>query len=209
MDLKEPNWSTRLDQLNFHKSIREKNLAVIQIFTENFLTDKYVYDGNYKSALAASLKCDDLKIYEHLIEKGFMLGPHEDIQAILDEERTDFVGSSERKKMFEIHKRSSITLNPVEHKHLIILHSKCKLSHNTPIEQRRNYHQLVLTALMELNEIVLIEPMLRLLASCETLEILFDFNHDSVDHIDPRKTERIFGTTYTKCNYHNRCQTPY
>jgi predicted SprT family Zn-dependent metalloprotease len=177
--------------------IVEGNLTQVRNFIETFPRDKLVYDEGNNSVVAIALRAKQFDIYELLLSQKFKLGPHEKFEEIMKElDATEtFVGSAmiKRRRLREIHlkfvKESTL-------KHLYDLNLKSKLSHSTVDGNRRKYHELIWKAYEELNELKLIQPILKVVSADVNLQIIFDFDRPSVDHMDPTKHEFTFGTTY-------------
>jgi hypothetical protein len=188
----------------FHESIKDGEEEEFKEFIAKFPNEKHAFNAQNESAAAIALKLNRLEFYELLIVNGFRLGSNEDIKKIVEnfvkcsEPNADFAQICRRfermlKEVFEIHKKCSIES---KHKHLTVLRAKCKLIHSTPEDNQQEFHAKIMQALEELNVIKWIEVLLKIAACSDELKIIFDFNRDSVDGIDPRKHDGVFGTTY-------------
>jgi hypothetical protein len=65
------------------------------------------------------------------------------------------------------------------------------LIHSTPKKKRQQLYA-------KINKGEWIEPLLKVAACSDDLNFIFDFNRNSVDEIDPRKHEFVYGVTYPK-----------
>lgn len=188
-----------------HENIREGclELEVLKIYKEKYPKDRRGFNRQFESALKISLLSNRLESYELLLQNGFELGSHEDLNAILDKlgRKRDSDGKLLKtqkvrlmeEKLLKIHKRCS---KDSRMKHLQVLESMTKLSHNTPDcdkNLRKMYSNKIMEAYGTLNEIKCIEPILRVVASSKVCEIIFDFTRNSVDKVDPTANESVMG----------------
>jgi NACHT domain len=183
---------TLQDRVLFHESIKDGEEEEVEEFFRKFPNEKHAYNSQYESAVATAIKLNRLEFYETLITRGFSLGPNEDIKDISK------INEPMLKKIFKIHKKCA-TFS--EHNHLIILRSKCKLIHTTLKWKQEEFYQKIMQALEELNQIEWIKPLLKIAACSNALKFLFDFNRETVDEIDPRKHDGVYGVTYLKDSY--------
>lgn len=186
-----------IDYKNFHESVRQGDLEATKAFIEKYPRDKLAFNAEKESAIKIALKSQQFGVYELLIANRFKLGLKENFKKIVDEITENLTGNdpaSARRKLRKIHikhVKSSILL----HVHDLIAMSK--LSHDTNDAHRRILNEKIMRAFEEVNEFNQIEPVLKLAATAENLEIIFDFQRASVDHMDPTQHDRTFGTTYS------------
>lgn len=186
---------TRLKDLKLlHENIIQGNLGEVKEFIKKYPRDRKALSKNNESAVAVAVKSNRLEVYELLLVNGFRLGPHEELSEILCE--MDEPPSKKRKKeLFEIHKRCAIDS---QQKHLLVLRSKCRLIHSTPESKGEEFYGIIMKVLEELNTIEEIEPLMKTAACFDGLIIIFDFNRNFVDEIDPTKHDGVLGTTYSE-----------
>ena len=84
-----------------------------------------------------------------------------------------------------------------EKEHLTVLRSKCRLHFNSPEDKKEEYFRAIMTALEKLDETADgVSTLLKILALCPELRIIFDFNRTSTDEIDPRDDKYTEGSCY-------------
>lgn len=177
----------------FHNEIHKGDLCEIKRSLTRLVHDKYLYNANGESAVATALKCGRCDIYELLISKGIRMGPHEQMDEIVSQHP-----QRKKRKLSEIHK--TYVINPNQ-KHLTTLILKSMLSHDTSVAQRREFLELIAKAYEDLNESAWIEPILKIVSTDSRLNVVFDFQRDSVCHMDPTKNKYVSGTTYSNESY--------
>lgn len=187
----------RAEEIRFHKSIEKGNIKEVENFLKKYPEENYVYH-KHQSAAATALKAEKFDIYELLISSGKLLGPHEDILKLLNvyddahDRSVDGEPSVKRKKVRDIHLKY---IKIPSSKHIEMLRSKCRLSPMSLNKDRRKCNEAILRTLEDLNSIQMIEPMLKLVAQSENLQIIFDFDHQSVEHMNPTKDKNVRGLT--------------
>lgn len=75
---------------------------------------------------------------------------------------------------------------------------KCALSQDASEENLRKLHDLAGHVFDDLTAIKEIEPIVKVVTESEDLKIVFDLNHDSVEHMDPTANENVDGKTFFK-----------
>lgn len=194
-----------------HRQIIEDNIRDDNDIVEKFRREHplliYAHDDTGNSAAFIALKCDKLNIYNILIANGFSLDPTENINVLVEEicksrgilERDDEAYRNEAlkvKKSLRLIHLSYFKSASHRHRHLNILSWKSKLSLSTSDGQRRYFRELIDRAFEDLNEIEYIVPLLKLAASSDCLQIIFDFHKGSVEHMDPTGNSGTMGVTY-------------
>lgn len=116
------------------------------------------------------------------------MGLHEDIEVIVEP-----FSEENKKELRQLHKDNAKEVNI---KHLSILFAKSKLSHDAKHCKRRKYLAHIEQAFVDLNEIELIEPILKIASCAESLNITFDFKRDSIEHMDPTMKKDVMGICY-------------
>lgn len=165
--------------------IQNGNLNGVKNFTLENPQIKEVCNEYGKSVVALAVELGHNKIYDHLLSKGFRSLTSDNIklesQSPLNEE------------IRKINKKHVQHPTP-EHLHNLI--SKCRLSHNTLEEDKKQNLDLIMNTFDELNEIQNICILMKVLSNHPKLCIIFDFDQDTVEHMDPTKSKFVFGTTY-------------
>lgn len=128
---------------------------------------KFFYDTQNNSALSLALKLKKFNLTNFLISKNIFLASHE----ILSEITKNFK-LSDRIKFQEI----------FEFEHILILMSNSKILSNPKDFQK--FQNLVKNSFEILSKIPEIEIILKIVAFCRNFQIIFDFNCESVKHID-------------------------
>lgn len=175
----------------FRDAIAQGNLQDVKTYIHSYPQSRYFTDEN-ESFGATALRLTQLTIYEYLLSNGFKLKDTESEYRIIQQFPVS-AGMEVAKKVAEIHRNQS---KPSNLKHLRDLNAKCKLSHNTPLDSRQKYNLLITQAFEELNNIIDIEPILRVVANAKTCSIFFDFNDESVSTMDPTRNQNAMGTNY-------------
>lgn len=171
-----------------HKSIQDGKLKNIKNFMEKYDLDKYAFNSAGESAVANAVVSRQFDVYEWLITAGFCLGPDENFEELLRHLTLD-----DKKQLRQIHKNCT---KKISRSHLAKLISHSSLIHTTSDEMRCKYHELLVKAFEDLNSIRWIEPLLKILATVDDLKIIFDFDRDSVDFMDPTQCKEVKGLCY-------------
>jgi hypothetical protein len=180
--------SPQVRQLHF--SVGRYDFEAVEEIIDELCTDDYAYDEKGQSVVAKSLEVACPEIYDILIESKFKLGPHENFTDFMKKHKT-----SSKHKFFEVHRKKAIKS---DQEYLMVLLTKCKLHFTTSKEKIDGNFGKIMRALIELNQIPTVSTMLKLISLCERLEIIFDFDRESVDGIDPKKTEDVLGSNHVE-----------
>ncbi|CAG9800002.1 unnamed protein product [Chironomus riparius] len=148
---------------------------------------KHFYNLENESALAFALRNKLFDIYRLLISENIKFGPHEKFSEIKDSMR-----QSDKEQLREIHYKESKFL-PENHMHVLL--SNSRLGHGT-IETEKKY-EIIQKAFEVLNENPLIQVILMIVAASRNFRIIFDFNCDSVEVMDPTANETTRGLFYS------------
>ncbi|KAL7048603.1 hypothetical protein ACKWTF_003418 [Chironomus riparius] len=158
---------------------------VLNILSQN-TEMRHFYNSNNESAVAYALKYRLFDMYSLLISKNILLGPHEKFSEIKNE-----LKESDREKLREIHYNQSKFL-PDNHMHVLL--SNSRLGHNT---SDANLKYLTIQKAFELlNRNKFIQIILIIVAASRNFRIIFDFNRDSVEVVDPTANESTRGEFY-------------
>lgn len=174
---------------NLFASIQSGDLTQVKKLIDSH-TEQETFNDRYESAICFALRLQQLQIYELLVVNGFTLGQHENFEAIIE-----FYSMDSKRKLREIHKKCA---KESDDKHLVVICSKCKLSHSTPDEMKNVYAELISKAFDDLNRISWIKPILALVSNAEDLKMIFDFDTKSVELMDPTSHSDTKGRCYYK-----------
>lgn len=158
---------------------------VLEILTNN-PENIHFYNLENQSAPGFALKHKLFNMYQILISKNIIFGPHEDFSAI-----KDALKESERKELREIHYKESKFL-PDNHMNILI--SNSRLGHETT--KRASKYGVIQEAFQILNENQFIQIILLIVAASRNFRIIFDFNRDSVEVVDPTSNSSSRGLFY-------------
>ncbi|KAL7014906.1 hypothetical protein ACKWTF_016189 [Chironomus riparius] len=160
--------------------------AVLRILTQN--SDMiHFYNLNNESALAFALKHKLFNMYKLLISKNILLGPHEKFSVL-----TEDMKESDREKLREIHYDESQNL-PDNHMHVLL--SNSRLGHDTSDSTKK--YEIIQKAFETMNQNKFIQIILMIVAASRNFRIIFDFNRDSVEVVDPTADESTDGLFYS------------
>jgi hypothetical protein len=175
------------DLNSLHENIKRGRLEQIKEFLTANPSTRYAYNIKNESAAAIALKSGQFGIYEFLISQGVCLGAHEEIDEILSASDASKCHDDRRtmmKKIYlhEIHKK--YLKSPFE-KHLMVLLSHSDIAFDVLDEEKRSYFKHIKEAFELLDEVEEISWILRVVAKSKSFRIVFDFNRDSVNFVDP------------------------
>jgi hypothetical protein len=149
---------------SLHQFIFDKEISRIFNFIASNPFEKIVIsDGD--SAIAWSLKCGDLDIYEVLVANGFKLAVDEDFAVILNElDDNPKVKSARKLKLREIHRKY---MKESTKKHLFKLNLMTKLAPKTLEEDRPKFEGIIAATFEELAKNPKNETIMKYVASAE------------------------------------------
>jgi len=148
---------------------------------------RHFYNLCNESAPAFALKHKLFDMYRLLISKNKMIGAHEKFSEIKME-----LKENERKELREIHYEESKFL-PDNHMHVLM--SNSRLAPGTTQHEKK--YEIIRKAFEILNENPLTQILLMVVAASRNFRIVFDFNQNSVEHIDPTANASEVGLFYT------------
>lgn len=171
------------------REIEKGNIEKVRDLLKSSQGDEYFYDDAMESIAAFAVKNKRINIYDFLLSQGITLGPNELMEKLV-------VGQPLRQKrrLLEVH-RKHFKSTVIEH--LEALKSKSKLSHDAPMINRRQYLEAIAVAFDDLNTLKSIQPILKVASTVKILQIVFDFNQESLVNLDPTKSQYVFGATYS------------
>ena len=151
---------------------------------------EHLLNEDNQSEVAVALCLKQFENYERLLKNGKWLEPDEDFKKI-----TSLYSTKEKRKLRDVHVNCSL-----DH-YVMILMSKCKLVHTTTPDQHLKLFEEIFKAFKRLSKIQWIALLLKFAASFNNLQIIFDFDHDSIDLIDPTKNRNTKGIYNCKKTY--------
>jgi hypothetical protein len=170
-----------LDFSEFHRFIVEGKIERIQRFIFSNPNEKVViFDDN--SAIAMTLKCSTLEIFEVLIANGFTFAPSEDISTIMRNiEANPKVKSAMKLKLKNIIQKY---MKESPKKYLFKLNLMAKLAPTTPQDKLQEFEEVIALTFENLANIPNIEKIMKFVASAKG-ELLnfplvlsfFEFHH--------------------------------
>jgi len=166
--------------------ILRNDTKVLEILSKN-PGMKHFYNLDNESVLAFALRNKLFDMYSLLISNSNVrFGPHEKFSKIKDSMR-----QSDKKILREIHYKKSKLL-PDNHMHLLLLNSR--LGHDTTDTEKK--FEIIQKAFEILNENPFIQVILMVVAASRNFQIIFDFNCDSVEVMDPTSNDTTRGLFY-------------
>lgn len=170
--------------INSNFSNNTKSL-VLHILNEN-KTLSYFFNTEGESIAVAALKANNFEAYEFLLSNGIKPHPDEDIKSYL----------SDNESMIEtrnIHRKLLKTLNDPN---IMKLLSQSRIGHEATVEKRKNYFPYIVAAFEILNEVPVIRELFEIVVVNKKLTLIFEFDHDTVERMDPTMGEGTWGVTY-------------
>lgn len=171
---------------DLHMAIISRNEFKIQEILDESSNLNHFYDRLNISAPKLALDLKFIDIYELLLKNKIFLGYHETMSDLW----TTF-SDSERETLREIHFKYSIN---VPEKHLLALSANSSISHDD--SQATQKLEYVRYAFGILNNNPLIRIILMIVAASKIFNIIFDFNRQSVNIVDPTADSWTRGLFY-------------
>ena len=169
-----------------HENIIEKNEEKIKEIIQLHPNLRYFYNTNNESAPKIALVNNLIEVYVILITNKIFFGPHENTEEIMHNLNYD-----DRRKIREIHFKE---LQDLPEKHINILVAHTFVGHDSyDVKKKLN---LVIRAFRFLNDIPGIKEILLVTAASKKFCIIFDFNRDSVQLMDPTVGSETAGLFY-------------
>jgi hypothetical protein len=152
------------DFSDFHRFIFEGRVQQVQRFIDSNPNDKIViFDGN--SAIAMTLKCGTMEVYEVLLANGFKLDRSEDLATIIrDIEANPKVESAMKLKLKKIIRKY---MKEPKKKHLFKLNLMAKLAPTTPEDRREEFEEIIALTFENLAVNSGIEKIMKYVASAK------------------------------------------
>lgn len=178
----------------FHENIQENQMVEIKKFIKTYPRVKHAYTMDNQCALTTALKAKRFEIYSFLRFEGFSEGIDDKYKLTLKE--LDLFERETIKKYNRKYFKCS------DSNHLQNLVSRSHLGFGSGQE---NFEK-IRKHFIALNKVLEIQPILKVVAYARKLQIIFDFNLDSVCDLDPTQiSDRniVRGRT----NYESGCIT--
>lgn len=187
----------------FHENIKRGRIDLVQTFLVKNPSTRHAYNIRNESAAAIALKSDQLGMYEFLISQGVCLGPHEDIGEILHNQENTSCHDDRRTMMKKIliHELHKKYFKHTFEKHLMTLLAHSDVGFDTPNMEQRSHFKFIKEAYENLDKIEEISAILKIVSKSNFFRIIFDFNRDAVNFVDPLTCKRTKGTSYFKTGY--------
>ena len=170
------------DRKEFFDSIRFAAIRKISNFNKIYSKLQVCYNLNNETALSTALRHEQFEVYAYLLFKKFSDNKHELLRRNLG-----------------LCQKNAITLaiqryfsRPVD-SHVFFLYSKSRFGLDQETPERAAFIQNLYE---QLNAIVDISPILKVLEHTNSLSITFDFNNRAVANIDFTQVDRTLGVCY-------------
>ncbi|XP_070491682.1 uncharacterized protein [Chironomus tepperi] len=171
---------------DLHKYIIEQDEEKIKKIIQQYPNLRYFYNTNNESAPKIALMHNLIDIYVILITNKIFFGTHEDTEEIMNRLTYD-----DRRKIREIHFKE---LQDLPEKHINILVAHAFVGHDS--HDVKTKLDLVINAFRVLNKIPGIREILIVTSASKKFNIIFDFNRDSVQLMDPTVSSDTSGLFY-------------
>jgi hypothetical protein len=176
---------------NFHEAIKIGSISKVHEFMQKNPQIKHGYDTKNFSALTLALKKNQFKIYALLRSEGFKPGKVDDYEESLQK-----LSESEKS---QITKFNRDYFGRDDSTHLMYIMSKVRFGFNT--KDCKASYDVIRKMLAELNEISMVQPILKLMEISDDLQIVFDFDRQNVQDLDPTAGNSTTGKAYHRLGY--------
>jgi ankyrin repeat protein len=170
----------------FHQHILDGNTEEIENIIKENPDLRYFYNYHNQSASSEAIYNKKFKVYELLMARNLNFSIWEELDEI-----TEGFTNDEKREIREIHFNNK---KHVAEKHIQVLMSKSFVGHDDFDVQDKLDH--VMRAFKTLNGFVFIQILLKIAAMLHDLHIIFDFNRDSVEYLDPTQDRSTLGLFY-------------
>ncbi|KAG5666489.1 hypothetical protein PVAND_014513 [Polypedilum vanderplanki] len=171
----------------FHDYIKTGNLEKIKHSSTNFEYTNIIFNSNNQSAITTALKCKQFEIYSYLKNNKFDLNSHEFEECKIIQNHLD-VEAKEIIINFNIKYAAKSSHNPV---------SELGKKSEVCFPKSKNHEKHCRAKIDEFFEELYKDEQLRIIldiaSKCQDLKIYFDFNHYSVNEMNPFADETIDG----------------
>ncbi|XP_070506418.1 uncharacterized protein [Chironomus tepperi] len=171
---------------SFHDSIIDNDKLKAKEVIDKFPNQRYFYNSSNESALKIAVINNSIQMYEFLLSKKIMFGPHEESKDFFQQ-----LSDTSKRAIREIHNK--YTQHSPE-KHLNILLANSFICHDDPSAQEKM--DIVQSAYKNLNSFNSVRILLMIVAASKNFKIIFDFNRESVSVADPTVNSHTQGLFY-------------
>lgn len=171
-----------------HKMIKINNSTKINEILTKHPDSRYFYNLSNESALTIALASKSLNIYKLLVTRKIFFGPHEDIDELLKP-----LGQRERRTLREYNYNYLKTMSE-SHLNILMAHSLI----GSDITDETVARDVMLRAFQILNRNPMTKILLEVVASSRNFQIIFEFNRDSVNVLNPtaeQNTKGLYSTS--------------
>jgi hypothetical protein len=169
---------------DFQMAVQSENLNEIRRIAAENPQLKHFYDMKNNSAASLAIKLRKLEIYKELVKLKICIARKEDMDEI-----TADLSEDEKNDLMEFHQTQ---VKGWTKKHLMFLLANSFLCHDT--EDADNYLEDVKQAFEIMNKIKEVEIVLKVVAASKNFQIIFDFNRNNIQHIDPSAKRNVLGS---------------
>lgn len=166
----------------FHRNIREGNLNEVKKFIRLNEILTFARDSNNTSALQVAFESEQFEIFSYLRTHGMMLSDTNEMGKHFSQRSN--LSEIKKKKFRQFNMKNVIQVGEIN---LIDrLMQQSSVSFNRKKLSKEKLKLELRKAFMDLNELV--PDILRVVAANDRFEMIFDFDNDVVDEIDPLQT---------------------
>jgi hypothetical protein len=181
LKMEEVELQSLADFSDFHRFIFEGKVEDVQRFIDSNPNEKLVIFDDF-SAIAMTLKCGTLEVYEVLVANGFKLAPSEDLAVIIRSiEENSKVKSEIKVKLKEIIRKY---MKESTKKHLFKLNLMAKLAPTTPEDKQKEFEEVIALTFKNLAANPNIEIIMKYVASARgestNFSVVFSFSNFSI-----------------------------
>ena len=170
---------------SLHQAIKKGFQDILKTFIKYNPRLKHAYDPSNQSALMTALKAGQYEYYAQLQSKGYSAGTDEQLTKLLEGLNHDQKRRLKEAKLKYFEKPDDY--------HITYLLSKSRLGFG---QETRECFDIILELYKQLNAIPEISTILKVVEHSERLEIIFDFNRNSIIDLNPTQS-----STRGLCDY--------
>ncbi|KAG5684330.1 hypothetical protein PVAND_013565 [Polypedilum vanderplanki] len=166
--------------------VKDQAEELMEILSRNSNLRHFYNVSNVSAPAFAAMK-GKIEMYDILLSQNVFISPKEDVNTIFNK-----VKSEHREDIRKIHLRHT---KDFTQKHIMILLTNSFVGHD--IDDADQKLNIVSDAFTFLNAIPLIGLILQVVAASRDFKIIFDFNRESTQHLDPTTDRNTRGIYYT------------
>ncbi|KAG5670187.1 hypothetical protein PVAND_000467 [Polypedilum vanderplanki] len=172
----------------FHESLKTEEVADILNIIKNNHCLHHFYNTKNMSAPFVAILNGMFEMYELLITNNIFISSTENFSDAIKE-----LNEEQKLVLRQIHERHAIGF---EENHLRVICGSIFVGHDVPTAERTERLLIAKQAFFFLNTIPMIRQILLLIASARCFKIIFDFNRDHIQFIDPTNDIGTKGAFY-------------